>query len=101
MNERANDHEEINRRNSRKKIIFLINNTVQVKTSIKEKKIRLYKALNRCIVRWRKNVNNIWEENIEEEPEKKTENNEYERRTNVEPRKMFNEFDIVGILKST
>jgi hypothetical protein len=33
-------------------------------------------------------------------PKKNTENNEYERRTKVELRELFNETDIVGVLKS-
>jgi len=33
-------------------------------------------------------------------PKKNTENNEYERRTNTELRELFNETDMVGVLKS-
>jgi hypothetical protein len=114
VNESANSHEEINRRIiAGNKCYFSMAPLFKSKLLSRKTKIRLYKTLVRPIVlyacgAWASTKTDekklmIFERKILRRifgPKKNTENNEYERRTNAELKELFNETDIVGVLKS-
>jgi len=114
VNESANSHEEINRRIiAGNKCYFSMTPLFKSKLLSRKTKIRLYKTLVRPIVlyacgAWASTKTDekklmIFERKILRRifgPKKNTENNEYERRTNAELKELFNETDIVGVLKS-
>jgi len=113
VNESANSHEEINHRIiAGNKCYFSLVPLFKSKLLSRRTKIRIYKALVKSIVLYTCGVwasTKIDEKKMTFErkilwrifgPKNNTENNEYERRTNAELKSLFNETDIVGVLKS-
>jgi len=114
INQQANSHEEINRRiTAGNKCYFALEPLFKSRLLSKNTKLRLYKVLIRPVVlyacgAWASTKSDekrllIFERKILRRiygPKRNEEENIYERRTNAELKEIFNEPNIVGILRS-